>query len=53
MDLSYLMCIFSNLHVIYHCSVHTLVKDNKGSSDTKYVAIVLALGTECDIGEDV
>ncbi|CAI9766755.1 unnamed protein product [Fraxinus pennsylvanica] len=38
--------IFTNAHSVEH---HTQVKLKKRGSDTKYLATVLAIGTECDI----
>lgn len=40
--------ILTNAHSVEH---YTQVKLKKRGSDTKYVATVLAIGTECDIGE--
>lgn len=39
--------ILTNAHSVEH---HTQVKLKKRGSDTKYLATVLAIGTECDIG---
>lgn len=41
--------VLTNAHSVEH---YTQVKLKKRGSDTKYVATVLAIGTECDIGED-
>lgn len=40
--------VLTNAHSVEH---YTQVKLKKRGSDTKYVATVLAIGTECDIGE--
>ena len=40
--------VLTNAHSVDH---YTQVKLKKRGSDTKYVATVLAVGTECDIGE--
>ncbi|KAG8378964.1 hypothetical protein BUALT_Bualt07G0039200 [Buddleja alternifolia] len=40
--------VLTNAHSVEH---HTQVKLKKRGSDTKYVATVLAIGNECDIGE--
>lgn len=40
--------VLTNAHSVEH---HTQVKLKKRGSDTKYLATVLAIGTECDIGE--
>lgn len=39
--------VLTNAHSVEH---HTQVKVKKRGSDTKYLATVLAIGTECDIG---
>lgn len=39
--------VLTNAHSVEH---HTQVKLKKRGSDTKYLATVLAIGTECDIG---
>jgi hypothetical protein len=39
--------VLTNAHSVQH---HTQVKVKKRGSDTKYLASVLAVGTECDIG---
>lgn len=39
--------VLTNAHSVDH---HTQVKLKKRGSDTKYLATVLAIGTECDIG---
>ena len=39
--------VLTNAHSVQH---HTQVKVKKRGSDTKYLATVLAVGTECDIG---
>ena len=41
--------VLTNAHSVEH---HTQVKLKKRGSDTKYLATVLAIGTECDIGTD-
>lgn len=41
--------ILANAHSVEH---HTHVKLTKKGSDAKYVATVLAIGTQCDIGEE-
>lgn len=41
--------VLTNAHSVEH---YTQVKLKKRGSDTKYVATVLAIGTECDIGID-
>ena len=38
--------MLTNAHSVEH---HTQVKPKKRGSDTKYLATVLAIGTECDI----
>lgn len=38
----------TNAHSVEH---YTQVKLKKRGSDTKYLATVLAIGTECDIGK--
>lgn len=40
--------MLTNAHSVEH---YTQVKLKKRGSDTKYVATVLAIGTECDIGK--
>lgn len=40
--------VLTNAHSVEH---YTQVKLKKRGSDTKYVATVLAIGTECDIGQ--
>lgn len=40
--------VLTNAHSVEH---YTQVKLKKRGSDTKFVATVLAIGTECDIGE--
>lgn len=40
--------VLTNAHSVEH---HTQVKVKKRGSDVKYLATVLAIGTECDIGE--
>lgn len=40
--------VLTNAHSVEH---YTQVKLKKRGSDTKYLATVLAIGTECDIGE--
>lgn len=40
--------VLTNAHSVEH---HTQVKLKKRGSDTKYLATVLAIGTECDIGK--
>lgn len=40
--------MLTNAHSVEH---HTQVKVKKRGSDTKYLAIVLSIGTECDIGK--
>lgn len=40
--------VLTNAHSVEH---HTQVKVKKRGSDTKYLAIVLSIGTECDIGK--
>lgn len=40
--------VLTNAHSVEH---HTQVKVKKRGSDTKYLATVLAIGTECDIGK--
>lgn len=40
--------VLTNAHSVEH---HTQVQLKKRGSDTKYLATVLAIGTECDIGE--
>lgn len=40
--------VLTNAHSVEH---YTQVKLKKRGSDTKYLARVLAIGTECDIGE--
>lgn len=40
--------VLTNAHSVEH---HTQVKVKKRGSDTKYLATVLAIGTECDIGQ--
>ncbi|MQM15629.1 hypothetical protein Taro_048578 [Colocasia esculenta] len=42
--------VLTNAHCVEH---YTQVKLKKRGSDTKYVATVLAIGTECDIGVNV
>ncbi|EHA8590955.1 putative Protease Do-like 9 [Cocos nucifera] len=42
--------VLTNAHSVEH---YTQVKLRKRGSDTKYVASVLAIGTECDIGKDL
>lgn len=42
--------VLTNAHSVEH---HTQVKLKKRGSDTKYLATVLAIGTECDIGIEV
>ncbi|PKA48877.1 Protease Do-like 9 [Apostasia shenzhenica] len=42
--------VLTNAHSVEH---HTQVKLKKRGSDTKYLATVLAIGTECDIGNMV
>lgn len=42
--------VLTNAHSVEH---HTQVKLKKRGSDTKYLATVLAIGTECDIGMEV
>jgi hypothetical protein len=39
--------VLTNAHSVEH---YTQVKLKKRGSDTKYLATVLAIGTECDIG---
>lgn len=39
--------MLTNAHSVEH---YTQVKLKKRGSDTKYLATVLAIGTECDIG---
>lgn len=39
--------VLTNAHSVEH---HTQVKLKKRGSETKYLATVLAIGTECDIG---
>ena len=41
--------VLTNAHSVEH---YTQVKLKKRGSDTKYLATVLAIGTECDIGEN-
>lgn len=40
--------VLTNAHSVEH---HTQVKLKKRGSDTKYLATVLSIGTECDIGK--
>lgn len=40
--------VLTNAHSVEH---HTQVKVKKRGSDTKYLATVLSIGTECDIGK--
>lgn len=40
--------VLTNAHSVEH---HTQVQLKKRGSDTKYLATVLAIGTECDIGK--
>lgn len=40
--------MLTNAHSVEH---HTQVKVKKRGSDTKYLATVLSIGTECDIGK--
>lgn len=40
--------VLTNAHSVEH---YTQVKLKKRGSDTKYLATVLAIGTECDIGK--
>ena len=42
--------VLTNAHSVEH---YTQVKLKKRGSETKYVATVLAIGTECDIGENI
>lgn len=42
--------VLTNAHSVEH---YTQVKLKKRGSDTKYLAKVLAIGTECDIGEEI
>lgn len=42
--------VLTNAHSVEH---HTQVKLKKRGSDTKYLATVLAIGTECDIGNEI
>ncbi len=42
--------VLTNAHSVEH---HTQVKVKKRGSDTKYLATVLAIGTECDIGTEI
>lgn len=41
--------VLTNAHSVEH---YTQVKLKKRGSDTKYLATVLSIGTECDIGEN-
>ncbi len=42
--------VLTNAHSVEH---HTQVKVKRRGSDTKYLATVLAIGTECDIGTEI